>query len=62
MGSKLDPAPLQGQVEQLNVRLQALESDREFMKQTIDSLKREKEKLTLLKDIAQRLHELKPPS
>lgn len=62
VGSKLDPAPLQGQVEQLSVRLQALESDREFMKQTIDSLKREKEELTLLKDIAQRLRELKPPS
>lgn len=60
--SMLDTSPLQGQVEQLSMRLQALESDREFMKQTIDSLKREKEELTLLKDIAQQLRDLKPPS
>lgn len=60
--SILDTSPFQGQVEQLSTRLQALESDREFMKQTIDSLKREKEELTLLKDIAQQLRELKPPS
>eukprot|EP01018_Ginkgo_biloba_P014049 Gb_40671 [translate_table: standard] len=58
----LDNDPVQGEVKQLSMRLQVLEGDREFMKQAIDSLKREKEELTLLKEIAQQLRELKAPA
>lgn len=46
-------------VRQLKVRLQALEGERVFMKQAIDSLRKENVELKLLQEIAQQLRELK---
>lgn len=45
--------------QQLNFRLQALEAERIFMTEAIDSLKKENRELKLLQDIAQQLCDLK---
>ncbi|MCO5577251.1 hypothetical protein L7F22_031078 [Adiantum nelumboides] len=46
-------------VDNLKLRLQALEGERAFMKVAIDSLRKENMELKLLQDIAQQLRELK---
>lgn len=46
-------------VRQLKVRLQALEGERVFMKEAIDSLRKENKDLKVLQEIAQQLRELK---
>ncbi|KAH9315218.1 hypothetical protein KI387_023845, partial [Taxus chinensis] len=58
----LDSPPVQEKVKHLSLRLQTLEEDREFMKHAIDSVKRDREELSLLKEISQQLRELKSPS
>lgn len=47
------------EVQQLKLRLQALEGERGFMKQAIESLRKENTDLKLLQDIAQQIRELK---
>lgn len=47
------------EVHQLKLRLQALEAERVFMKQAIESLREENMELKLLQEIAQQLRELK---
>lgn len=44
-----------GDIKKLYMRLQALEADREFMRQTIMSMRMEKAQVVLLKEIAQQL-------
>eukprot|EP01018_Ginkgo_biloba_P010872 Gb_14972 [translate_table: standard] len=61
MESRAEPAPVEGEVKQLMLRLQALEGERDSMKQAIQSLKREKAHLALLKEIAQHLSEVRAP-
>ncbi|KAG0576970.1 hypothetical protein KC19_5G122000 [Ceratodon purpureus] len=46
------------EVQQLTQRLQALEADKYFMKQTIESLRRENGEMKLLQDLAQQFREL----
>lgn len=46
-------------VRQLKVRLQALEGERGFMKEAIESLRKENKDLKVLQEIAQQLRELK---
>ncbi|XP_057822697.1 uncharacterized protein LOC131035085 isoform X1 [Cryptomeria japonica] len=59
--SMLEFSSVQEDVRHINTRLQALEENGEFVKQAIDSLKRDREELSLLKEIAQQLRELKEP-
>lgn len=47
------------EVQQLKIRLQALETERHCMNQAISSLKKENEELKLLQEIAQQLQDLK---
>ncbi|KAI5068602.1 hypothetical protein GOP47_0016947 [Adiantum capillus-veneris] len=45
-------------VQQLKLRLQALEGERDFMKEAIDSLRKENKQLKVLQELAQQLREL----
>jgi regulator of replication initiation timing len=46
------------EVQELTQRLQALEADKHFMKQTIESLRRENGEMKLLQELAQQFREL----
>ncbi len=54
-----DSAPFEDEVMHLMLRLKALEADRDLMKQTIESLRRENGEMKLLQEIAQQLRELR---
>ncbi|MCO5601171.1 hypothetical protein L7F22_055290 [Adiantum nelumboides] len=47
-----------GDVQQLKLRLQALEGERDFMNEAIDSLRKENKELRILQELAQQLREL----
>ncbi|CAM6067526.1 unnamed protein product, partial [Sphagnum tenellum] len=51
--------PVEDEVMHLTLRLKALEADRNLMKQTIESLRRENGEMKLLQEIAQQLRELR---
>jgi type I site-specific restriction endonuclease len=54
-----DSAPFEDEVMHLMLRLKALEANRDLMKQTIESLRRENGEMKLLQEIAQQLRELR---
>jgi type I site-specific restriction endonuclease len=54
-----DSAPFEDEVMHLMLRLKALEADRDLMKQTIESLRRENGEMKLIQEIAQQLRELR---